>query len=267
VTDEERLLAAQRERDRLHRIDPSRPLKDAAGAAAFVLEQRIVTETGHAGVPVLAHAIAGRELAGSWMAAPEVHLIYDVLTELADHDVCFAPLLDGKVTVFDPALAPVVQRLATDQARRAALVAQLPPAASRLLRRVETDGEVRMDHSGLSTKEGRAARLRLERQLLVVAEGIHTERGSHTVALRPWSESRIARRLATNDGLPGLETSMDLLLETAVHAAVVVPEREARKWFDFAAPRLDGLVESGRVERLSVAPRQRWLLAVAGSSG
>jgi hypothetical protein len=260
VTSEERLAAAEVERGRLHRLAPPRPLRNAADAAAFVGERRIVTETGHAGVPVLAHTIAGRELVGSWMAAPEVHRIYDLLSELTDHDLCSAPLLDGKVTIFDPSLAPAVQRIATDPGRRAGLIAQLPPAAARLLRRVESEGDVRMDHTGLSTKEGRAARLRLERHLLVVSTEIHTERGSHTTALRPWSESRLARRGQATDGLPDLETSLDLLVEAAVRAAVVVLEREARRWFDFAADRIEVLVEAGRFERLVPAPRQRWLL-------
>jgi hypothetical protein len=75
LTPDERLRQAQAERVRLHRLSPSRPLRDADDAAAFVRERRIVTETGHAGVPVLAHAVAGRELVGSWMASPEVHRI------------------------------------------------------------------------------------------------------------------------------------------------------------------------------------------------
>jgi hypothetical protein len=266
LTPEERLQQAQAERDRLHRLSPSRPLQDAADAAAFVRERRIVTEVGHAGVPVLAHAVAGRQLVGSWMASPEVHRIYDLLSELADHDhdLCSATLLDGKVTIFEPSLAPPVQRLASDPDRRARLIAELPPPARRLLDRVERDGEVRMDHTGLSTKEGRAARLRLERLLLAVSVQIHTDRGSHTAALRPWSESRLARRSGAARSLPDLETSMDLLLEAAVNAAVVVSERDARKWFDFAAGRLDHLVEEGRVERFVTAPRQRWLLPAAG---
>ena len=260
LTPEERLQRAQAERGRLHRLSPSRPLRDAADAAAFVRELSIVTETGHAGVPVLAHTVAGRVLVGSWMAAPEVHRIYDLLSELTNHELCSATLLDGKVTIFDPSLAPAVQRLATDPARRARLIAELPPAARHLLERVERDGDVRMDHTGLSTKEGRAARVRLERLLLAVSVQIHTDRGSHTAALRPWSESRLARRCGAAKGVPDVEAAMDLLLEAALNAAVVVPEREARKWFDFAAERLDRLVETGRVERLVIAPRQRWLL-------
>jgi hypothetical protein len=255
------------ERGRAHRLEPSRPLRDAADAAAFVRERRIVTETGHAGVPVLAHTIAGRELVGSWMAAPEVYGIYDLLNELVDHNLCFAPLLDGKVTIFDPSLAPAVQRIATDPGRRAGLIAQLPPPAAKLLRRVEREGDVRMDHTGMSTKEGRAARLRLERHLLVVSTSIHTERGSHTSALRPWSESRLAHRHQTTDALPDLETSMDLLVDAAVRAAVVVSEREARKWFDFAAERIDVLVDAGRIERLVPAPREHWLLPAAATGG
>lgn len=257
------MMAAEVERGRLHRLEPSQPLKDAADAVAFVQERRIVTETGHAGVPVLSHTIAGRELVGSWMASPEVYRIYDLLNEVGEPDVCRASLLDGKATIFDPSLAPAVQRIAADPGRRAALVAQLPPPAAKLLRRVENEGDVRMDHTGLSTKEGRAARLRLERHLLVVSTGIHTERGSHTAAVSPWSESRVARRFQMLDGLPDLETSMDLLVETAVRAAVVVSERDARKWFDFAAQRIDILIEAGRIERLTPAPRERWLVPIS----
>jgi hypothetical protein len=262
ATPVDRLQSAHTERSRLHRLSPSRPLRDAADAAAFVRDRRVVTETGHAGVPVLAHAIAGRELVGSWMASPEVYRIYDLLQELTEHDLCFLALLDGKVTIIDPSLAPAVQRIATDPGRRARLIAQLPPAAAKLLRRVEHEGDVQMDHTGMSTKEGRAARLRLERHLLVVSQGIHTERGSHTTALRPWSESQIARRCQVTDGLPDLETSMDLLVEAALRAAVILTEREARKWFDFAAERIDVLVDAGRIERLVPAPRERWLLPV-----
>jgi hypothetical protein len=196
------------------------------------------------------------------MAAPEVHRIYDLLGELADEDLRYADLLDGKMTIFEPGLAPAVHRIATDPDRRARLAGELPPLAARLLDRVQREGEVRMDGAGVPAKEGRVARLRLERFLLVTSVGIHTERGSHTVALRPWSESRLARRLGADaDVAPDLETSMDLLLEVAVAAAVVVAESQARKWFDFAGERLDGLVDAGRIERLVTAPRRRWLLA------
>ena len=124
-----------------------------------------------------------------------------------------------------------------------------------------------MDQTGIPTKDGRDARLRLERLLLVTSAEVHTERGSHTVALRPWSESRLARRYPLTTAGPDLETSMDLLLEAAVAAAVVVGERQARKWFDFAGERLDRLVDDGRIGRLVTAPRQRWLLpATAGAA-
>jgi hypothetical protein len=258
-TAEDRLEAAQKLRARLHRLSPSKPLRNAADAAAFVRERRIVTETGHTGVPVLAHAIAGRELAGSWMASPEVHRIYDLIEDLSNHDLCFVSLLDAKVTIIEPSLAPAVHRIATDPERVERLLGGLPPPAARLYARVQAEGDVRMDQTGLSTKEGRVARLRLERHLLVVGQGIHTDRGSHTVALRPWSESRLARRLE-DAPLPSPPDAMDLLLETAVTAAVVVPETQARKWFDFAAERLDRLVDAGRIERLVIAPRLRWLL-------
>jgi hypothetical protein len=60
---------------------------------------------------------------------------------------------------------------------------------------------------------------------------------------------------------------MDLLVDAAVRAAVAVSEREARKWFDFAAERIDVLVEESRIERLVPAPRHRWLLPLSPTGG
>src|SRR5207249_9607804 len=64
---------------RLHRLKPSRPIRDARVALAFIKDWRIVLSTGHSSLPSLAEAIAGRQLRGSWMANPEVFGIYKIL--------------------------------------------------------------------------------------------------------------------------------------------------------------------------------------------
>src|SRR5207247_11235748 len=57
---------------RLHRLKPSRPIRDARVALAFIKDWRIVLSTGHSSLPSLAQAIARRQLRGSRMANPQV---------------------------------------------------------------------------------------------------------------------------------------------------------------------------------------------------
>src|SRR5881397_2800963 len=118
---------------RLHRLKPSRPIRDARVALAFIKDWRIVLSTGHSSLPSLAEAIAGRQLRGSWMANPEVFRIYKILGRVARSDaVVTAPLIHGKETLLDVSLAPALARIAADPKRRSAARASLPPMAKRL---------------------------------------------------------------------------------------------------------------------------------------
>ena len=89
---------------RVHRLKPSRPLRTARQAAAFIRERGIVMATGRSSLPMLAEAIAGRRLKGSWMAHPEVYRIYDVLQRLSSRDALWVPLVLGKQAVIHPSL-------------------------------------------------------------------------------------------------------------------------------------------------------------------
>ncbi|TMI71548.1 MAG: hypothetical protein E6H05_12245, partial [Bacillati bacterium ANGP1] len=152
---------------RLHRLEPSRPLRDARRALAFIKQRRIVLSTGRSSLPSLSEAIAGRQMRGGWMANPEVFRIYKVLGKVHRSDaVVTAPLILGRETLLDVTLGPAVVRIAGDLKRRDAARASLPPLAKRLLADVEAHGEVRMDRWPASTKRGREARLWLERLLL-----------------------------------------------------------------------------------------------------
>ena len=128
---ERALEALQAQRLRLHRLEPARPLRGALAAAAFVRERAIVMESGASGLPVLAEAIVGRHLRGSWMADREVYRIYRVMNGVRRHGVVAAPLVLRKETLFVPTLGPAVERVAEDGTRcaQARATLQCAPAA------------------------------------------------------------------------------------------------------------------------------------------
>ncbi|HET7011254.1 MAG TPA: hypothetical protein VFI11_10795 [Anaerolineales bacterium] len=72
---------------------------------------------------MLADAITGRQIRGLWMADRGVYRIHRILNETRRHGVVAAPIVMGKETVFVTALGPAVERLASDEARRACLQA------------------------------------------------------------------------------------------------------------------------------------------------
>lgn len=245
-----RLRALQALRLKVHRLNPSRPLRSARAAASFVHERRLVMTTGRSSLPVLAEAIAGRHIAGSWMAHGEAGRIYRILRAINRYDTLACPLILGKHVRIDPTLGPALGRVATDPARQASARAALPVLARRLLDRVESRGRVRLDQWAPPTKEARRARLLLERELLVFGREVHTARGYHTTILLPWRDSAFAKRFSVGAARLAFEDATDQLLLAAARSAVVAPEAEVRRWFVFGGDRLASLLAAGRLERL-----------------
>ena len=104
----------------------------------------------------------------------------------------------------------------------------------------------------LSAKALRSVRARLERVGAVVSREVVLDgegRHRHSSELRRWDQMDIRR----GDG------GLGSLLVTAVQAAVVAPEPEARAWFSWPAPPelVDQLVAEGRLAR----PDDGWLAA------
>lgn len=244
---------------RLHRLRPSRPLRSGHEATTFVCERGIVLVTARNGLPSLADAIAGRRLSGSWMANPECHRIYDLVGAVDGRAVLFLPLANGKECAVDRTLGPAIQRIASDAGRVRAARQALPADAARLLGAAERSGEVRMSRIGWPTARGRKARTALQETLLAWTESVHTDSGRHEAVVRPWSRSPLARFAPAARRLGYLE-SIERLLAAAVRAAVLVPEREARRWFRFCEDRTDSLVASGAIRRLR-GPGGPWLAA------
>ena len=214
--------------------------------------------TGRSSLPVLAEAIAGEPIAGSWMAHPAVYRIYRILGGLSRYNLPAAPLILGKETILDPSLGPAVERIAADPQRRPGARSQLSPLARRLLDEVEARGRVRMDQWDVPYREARRARLMLVRQLLVASREMHTERHYHTALIVPWSASEFSKRFSSEASRVGLEEAVDQLLLAAVRSAILAPEREVRRWLVVGAERVETLVGQGRLERVP-SPGGPWL--------
>jgi hypothetical protein len=254
------LESLQELRLRLHRLEPSRPLRDVRAAAAFVRERKVVLAAGRSSLPMLAEAIVGHPIRGSWMADPEVFRIYRLMRRLhRSPDVATVSLIQGKETFVDAALGPVVERIAGDRARRAAAIRSLPPLARKLLGEVESSGEVRMDHWSASQDAGRAARLRLVEQWLAVSSSIHTESGYHTALVRSWAASSVAVRFGKAARRLDYEDAQRQLWLAAVRSAVLVSEREARRWFPIDEVGLADLIVGGEIMKLRVRGGKFWL--------
>ncbi len=243
---------------KLHRLAPPRPLRGTRAATEFIKERGLVMATGHASLPVLTEAIAGRHLVGSWMVHPEAHRIYTILGRVAKSGVVSVPLILGKDTLLDPSLASAVERIATDAERCLGVRAQLSPLARRLLEAVEVDGRVRMDHWDVPTNRARPVRVLLERQLLVISSSFHTESGYHTSVVVPWSASGISKQFSQQAGRLRLAEAVDQLLLAGVRSAVIAPEAEVRRWLVFEGGRIDTLLAQGKLQRLT-GPQRAYL--------
>ena len=128
-------------------------------------------------LPNVVSILTGESLRTSWWSHPKAHLIFAVLSQLADHpDVLFAKLLYGKDTLIHRPLWPAV--LAVGRVREPWQAKGLSAGAKRLLERLDR-GEGPVRASGAPVKE-------LEVRLLATSQEIHTEAGRHEMALESW---------------------------------------------------------------------------------
>ena len=126
--------------------------------------------------PSITSLVAGTPISGSWWGHPDGKRIFQVLSVLEDQgDVLFVPLLSAKVTLVHRRLWPAL--LGVGMSREPWQMRGLEARAQKLLDDVERDGRVRA--TGPSSKA-------LARALLVHAEQVHTDRGSHATELVAW---------------------------------------------------------------------------------
>ena len=129
-------------------------------------------------IPNVVGIVTGESLRTSWWSHPKSHLIFSVLTRLADDPrVLFVKLLDRKDTVVHSSLWPAL--LAVGSAREQWQTRGLSTAAADLLKRVDR-GNTEVRSTGLVAKE-------LQIRLLATAHEVHTESGRHELLLESWS--------------------------------------------------------------------------------
>jgi hypothetical protein len=129
-------------------------------------------------IPNVVGIVTGESLRTSWWSHPKAHLIFSVLTRLADDPkVLLAKLLDRKDTLVHSSLWPAL--LAVGSAREQWQIQGLSALAADLLKRVDR-GNTEVRGTGLVAKE-------LQIRLLATAHEVHTDSGRHELLLESWS--------------------------------------------------------------------------------
>ena len=128
-------------------------------------------------LPSVVTIIAGEPLSTSWWSHPRNHLIFEVLSELADHrHVLLTKLLYGKDTLVHRSLWPAFLAVATS--REQWQMRRLSAAGRRLFDRT-IRSSTPITSAGAPVKE-------LAARLLVHTVEVHTARGKHQVAVVSW---------------------------------------------------------------------------------
>lgn len=167
-----------------------------------VLEETGVILLSDKKLPSVATIVAGEPVRGSWWAHPRAHPIFHAATALGDHpDVLVTKLLHGKVTFVHRKLWPAVLGVAASRA--AWQTRGLSAAARALLAQVNRKGSIQCEQKMTSDVR------ELEKRLLLHAEEVHTERGSHANILESWKHWA-GRAGFTGPAMPAAEAQRQL---------------------------------------------------------
>jgi hypothetical protein len=150
-------------------------------------------------LPSVTTLVAGEPVRGSWWGHPRGKVMYAVALALeASPDVASVKLVSGKETLIYRRLWPAL--LAIGTAREAWQLNSLSPLARLLLAAVDRDGLFQSDDAAELERFGRkaiaGAARELEQALLVFAESVHTESGTHAKRLESWQRWAKRRQLA-----------------------------------------------------------------------
>ena len=147
-------------------------------------------------LPSVVAIIVGEPVRGSWWGHPKSHDIFNMNVRLADHpDVIAIKLVSGKNTFVHRKLWSAV--IAIGNSNDDWQLNKLNPLAVSLLETVKKSGQIQTDSFGQfpggDSKAISKVAAELETRLLIYAEDIHTDRGSHTRRLETWDN--LAKRL------------------------------------------------------------------------
>jgi hypothetical protein len=171
--------------------------------------------------------VSGASVSGSWWASPHSHKIFNVMRSLTAHpDVTLAKLINQKVTYVHRKLWGALVAVGNEQAPWQ--FRSLSPQARELFRQVTRTGAYSTNQAPDPKHCGQAA-AELEARLLVCAEEMHTESGSHAKLLLTWEQWCESRRftpgsLALEEGKAQIEIAV-LALPMAEPVRLSLPWR------------------------------------------
>jgi hypothetical protein len=241
-------------RTRACRLSPERALDSLAEAEAFVRDRGVVTLTPSCSLPSLygaCHEEPYTPGGKGFGAYPRTKWPWG--WELRERPgIQWLRLLRGTGVFLTDAVAAHADPLCREELARAQK-GDHGDEPARVVAHLGTTGPSLLDELkeelGMSAAALRKARAPLERVGAVVAREVVLEGHRHTSELRRWDQLEPAVEAA-----PG---GAGALLVAGVRAAVLAPEREARRWFTWpASPELvEELVDAGRLTR----PEPGWL--------
>jgi len=167
--------------------------------------------------PSVTNLVTGESIKGSWWGHARGTDIFNACTELADHkDVMVTKLVGSKVTFVHRALWAAV--LGVGQAKAPWQFKGLSPVAKALFERVQKEGEVKPE-ALVAGRQARASSFspyitELEKRMLVIAEEVHTEAGSHARIIYSWDKWAKAHHFKGRPlGLSGAQEILEGVVE------------------------------------------------------
>jgi hypothetical protein len=230
-----------------HRLDAGAPMTSVGQLQEWLGVRGMALVSGKSAVPNAAEAIAGCQIEGSWWGHPEGSRIYRILNELEDGEsgIDELALVEGKRTLLEGRLMPIVLAVACDRDRRRRVIEGLRDPARKLFSAITAGSVVRSDDPGSRGNVWRSARVALESGLLARSTSEHTAAGHHVSLLQEYGGK------APVTAVPAAATTSGLaeLFASALGSAVVARRTEVEKWFRLVEP--DPQLRSDALSRIA----------------
>jgi hypothetical protein len=266
-------LEALDRQDRLHRRKPELKIHGATHARVIVRELGMVSVNAATDLPNLIDPIVGRRASGAERVYKEPAALLKTWLPaiLEDRDILELKLFRQESTLLIRSLWPLVDPVARHFGAQGREGELLSPMARRFLAVLDRHGATRMDRLKKvlnvrtvgDSKAFKLARGELEEYCLIVAwADPDTPRDPQGLIWETWD--RFATRTLDSRLIPrSLDAAWAGLMEAAVRAAVVCPEKGIARWFpwtrDQARESLDLLLSRGVIERIEVQ-RESWIM-------
>ncbi len=266
---EEKILHRARYlREKEHRLRPSLRLQTTGEIQEFVHNTGLVSVFGGNELPSIISAILGREWKASrrGFASWEEWWSLKISGQNAGHalaqldrakDIVSTRIFRTSKTLISRSLWPILNPIVKHHLDLAARHKILSPLEWRIVNALDNDGPTRTDllrtrlklQGKTHTTRFHGALSRLESYALIVGyEDPHPETHLHANIWQPW-QMRVDSKLREKHGPAYNDAVMELLART-LDAAILAPEKEVGKWFQWKREALvakERLLNSGKI--------------------